>query len=285
MPRWAWGLREHWRHVKLANEELGMHVREMIRSRRETQEHAMDKHDLFSQLINARDANEALSEDELIGNVMIFLIAGHETTGHTLAILLGLLAFYPEEQDQVVKEIESLQEGERDLTYDDMRKLPYALAVLYETLRLYPMTPLLKKSVIADTHLTIGHGSNHAQVHRVPASSRVFILLAGVHYNPSYWDDPEHFVPARFMDTNWNRDTFIAFSLGPRACIGRRFAETTIVAALAKLLLKYRLSIDESRFELIPGESLLDRRQRFIKPIAKLTLTPAALPLVFTPRL
>lgn len=46
---------------------------------------------------------------------MIFLIAGHETTGHTLAILLGLLALYPEEQDQVVKEIESIQEDRRDL--------------------------------------------------------------------------------------------------------------------------------------------------------------------------
>lgn len=44
-----------------------MHVREMIRSRRETQEQAMDRHDLFSQLINARDASEVLSEDELIG--------------------------------------------------------------------------------------------------------------------------------------------------------------------------------------------------------------------------
>lgn len=46
---------------------------------------------------------------------MMFLIAGHETTGHTLAILLGLLALYPEEQDQVVHEMKSLREGDGDL--------------------------------------------------------------------------------------------------------------------------------------------------------------------------
>ena len=46
---------------------------------------------------------------------MIFLIAGHETTGHTLAIILGLLALYPEEQDQVVQEIKSIQGAESDL--------------------------------------------------------------------------------------------------------------------------------------------------------------------------
>ena len=47
--------------------------------------------------------------------MIIFLIAGHETTGHTLAIVLGLLALYPEEQDQVVQEIKSLQKDEDDL--------------------------------------------------------------------------------------------------------------------------------------------------------------------------
>ncbi|KAF8597591.1 cytochrome P450 [Ceratobasidium sp. AG-I] len=239
---------------------LKMHVREMIQSRRESQDRNTQRHDLLSQLINARDSNDALSEDELVGNVMIFLIAGHETTGHTLAILLGLLALYPGEQERVGQEIKNLREGEDDLTYDDMRQLPYALAVLYETLRLYPM------------------------VQHVPASSRAFIFTTGVHYNPSYWDYPEEFTPARFIDTDWNRDAFIPFSLGPRACIGRRFAETTIVAVLAKLLSKYSVSVDESRFESIPGESMLDRQQRFINPMTKLTLTPAALPLIFIPR-
>ncbi|KAF8597590.1 cytochrome P450 [Ceratobasidium sp. AG-I] len=284
MPNWAWGLRKHWRHVKLVNDELGIHIREMIQSRRESQDHDTQRHDLFSQLVNARDGNETLSEDELVGNVMIFLVAGHETTGHTLAILLGLLALYPGEQEQAAQEIKNLRNGEGDLTYDDMRRLPYALAVMYETLRLYPMVTILIRDAVADTHLTFGHATDQTQVRHVPASSRAFIFMSGVHYNPSYWDDPEEFVPARFMDTNWNRDAFIPFSLGPRACIGRRFAETTVVAVLAKLLSKYSITIDESRFKSIPGESMLDRRQRFLNPTMKLALTPVPLPLVFTPR-
>lgn len=110
-----------------------MHVHEMIQSRRENQGCPAQRHDLLSQLVDARDANQALSEEELVGelqvfqtqcslltavvsgNVLIFLIAGHETTGHTLAILLGLLALYPEEQDQVVGQIGSLERVHGDL--------------------------------------------------------------------------------------------------------------------------------------------------------------------------
>lgn len=66
--------------------------------------------------------------------------------------------------------------------------------------------------------------------------------------------------------------------------VATRFAEATVVAVLAKLLSKYSVSIDETRFKSIPGESMLDRRQRLINPTTRLTLTPAALPLLFTPR-
>lgn len=284
MPAWGWCLRKHWRYLKQANDELRVYIHEMIQSRRSTQGGAI-QHDLFSRLVDARDEGEGLSEDELVGNILIFLVAGHETTAHALATVLALMALYPEEQVKLVQQIHNLQGDRPELTYDDMRKLTYATAIMYEALRLYPAVPLLPKVTHSDTTLIVGRGGHDAQVHHMPSSTRAFILTCGLHYNPSYWDDPEDFVPSRFIDTNWNYDAFIPFSLGPRACIGRRFGETTIIAMLVKLISKYRVSVDETRFKPISGESILDRRQRLLNPTSKVTLTPAALPLIFTPRM
>ncbi|KAB5592694.1 hypothetical protein CTheo_3894 [Ceratobasidium theobromae] len=148
---------------------------------------------------------------------------------------------------------------------------------------MFPMVTNMARRATTDTTLTFGHGANTQTIH-IPASTHAFILPNSLHYSPSYWDEPEDFNPDRFMDPYWNRDAFVPFSLGPRACIGRRFAETTLVAGLSVLISKYEISIDESRFKPIPGESMAERRTRLIRPSAGLTLTPATIPLIFTPR-
>ncbi|KAG9091740.1 hypothetical protein FRC06_000395 [Ceratobasidium sp. 370] len=301
MPSWAWGLRESWRYVKKANDELRLYIHEMITDRRELQDMAArslaeENHDIFNQIVHAHDDNDILSEDELIGNAFVFLIAGHETTAHSLVIALALLALYPEEQAKLAQEIQAARPEGRDFTYDDMPKMPYALAVLYETLRLYPMdlrtsssfknqAPVIPKYATTDTTLTINAPAPHRLARlNVPESARVSILAHGLHYNPQYWDDPFDFCPARFMSQDWNRDAFIPFSAGPRSCIGRRFAETTVVASLTGLLSKYNVSVDETRFEAIPGESIIDRRERFFNFSYKITPAPQKVALVFTPR-
>ncbi|CAE6510176.1 unnamed protein product [Rhizoctonia solani] len=289
MPSWAWGLRKEWSHAKQAHEELRLYLQEMIATRRELKEQQIQellsqRHDLFNQLIYARDANDMLTEDELIGNVFIFLLGGHETSAHTFAIILSLLALYPEIQDKLVKQIQELEQEHGDLTYSHIQLLTYAMAVIYETLRLFPMkVAIMPKKATTDTTVTVGFPLNTHTV-QVPASTTVHVFATGLHYSPNYWENPNEFNPERFMDPHWNRDAFIAFSLGPRACIGRRFAETTLVAELYTLVSKYKVSIDESRFKPIEGESILERRSRLINPEVRLTLTPAPIPLVFSPR-
>lgn len=89
--------------------------------------------------------------------MFLFLFAGHETTAHSVAFTLGLLALYPEEQRKVVDQIQELQQEKHDFVrdsrghqyfklelvfiqnYEDLSKYTYTLAVLYEALRLYPI--------------------------------------------------------------------------------------------------------------------------------------------------
>ncbi|KAF8605417.1 cytochrome P450 [Ceratobasidium sp. AG-I] len=287
LPNWAWGLRKRWKDVKQAYDELMASFNEIIASRRDQSNvsvQAVKKDDILSQLLEAHDSDEKLTTNELIGNIFIFMIAGHETTAHTLGFVVGLLALYPNVQDRLVQHIAEVQPEDREFIYEDHHKLTYVTAVLYETLRLYPAVITIPKHALVDAELTVSLKPGTTEVISIPASTRVGIHVPGLHYNSKYWDDPEDFIPERFLDPKWNRDAFIPFAVGPRSCIGRRFAETVLSAFLVRILSKYRVSIDESKFKSIPGESILDRKARFLRPKAILSLAPPKLPLVFTPR-
>ncbi|KDN42030.1 hypothetical protein RSAG8_07075, partial [Rhizoctonia solani AG-8 WAC10335] len=239
LPKWIFNWRKDWIKLRDAYEELRLYFQEMISSRRAanipgSRIQAEEQHDLFNQLILAHDDTNTLSEEELVGNMFLFLFAGHETTAHSTAFTLGLLAIYPEEQRKVVEQIQELQQEGHEF---------------------------VRGSCVNQS-----------------------INIAGVHYNPNYWDDPTDFIPARFLDPNWDRDTFIPFLAGPRACIGRRFAETTAVTVLVRLLSKYTVTVDETMFNSIEGEPIRSRRERFLGAGTRTTLTPGKFPLVFTPR-
>ncbi|CEL61352.1 hypothetical protein RSOLAG1IB_12437 [Rhizoctonia solani AG-1 IB] len=197
--------------------------------------------------------------------------------------MLSLIALYPQVQDKLFEQVQQLEKEHGNLTYSHIQLLTYAMAVVYETLRLFPMVGFMPKKSTVDTKLTVGFPPN-TQSLQVPASTLVYIYSTGLHYHPGYWESPEDFDPERFMDPYWNRDAFVAFSLGPRACIGRRFAETTLVAELVTLISKSRVAIDETRFKFVEGESIVERRSRLIHPEVRLTLSPGAIPLVFSRR-
>ncbi|KAG8694806.1 hypothetical protein FRC08_008248, partial [Ceratobasidium sp. 394] len=211
LPDWAWKLRKHWRFVKEAYDEVLAYLHEMIDQRRNPSKHGSEmteKHDLFTQLLDAHDAGDKLIADELIGNIFVFLIAGHETTSHTLGFLFGLLALYPEEQAKLVQHIEQNRPESRDFAYEDIHRLTYVTATLYETLRLYPSIIQISRHAPADTHMNLGSGKTIS----VPSQTRVGIHVPGLHYNPKYWDDPFEFAPSRFLNPNWNREAFVPFA-------------------------------------------------------------------------
>jgi cytochrome P450 len=105
--------------------------------------------------------------------------------------------------------------------------------------------------------------------------------VAGLHYNPKYWEDPFTFKPERFLG-DWNRDAFLAFSGGYRGCVGRKFSETEGAAVLTILISQFIVSIkDEPQFA---SETYEQRKARVLDARAMLTLAPIHLPLVFRRR-
>ncbi|TFY75699.1 hypothetical protein EWM64_g8312 [Hericium alpestre] len=272
VPDYAMGLTERLRNVRLAFEELDAYMLEMIRARRNA-EKTEERYDLFSSLLEASedtsDGEPALTDSELwqgadflstTGNIFIFLVAGHETTAHTLCFTFAMLALYPEVQDRLYEQIKTLMpDPARIPTYDEMPKYTYSMAVFYETLRMFPPVVGIPKESAEDTSLNVSNAAGETTTIPIPRGTALAIHTPGLHYNPRYWENPHEFKPERFLG-DWNRDAFLPFSAGARACLGRRFFETEGIAILTMLMSRYSVAVkEEPQFA---GETFEQRRAR-----------------------
>ncbi|KAG7096557.1 hypothetical protein E1B28_003979 [Marasmius oreades] len=272
------------RKVKLAFDELDQYMHEMI-SARQNAEKKEERYDLFSSLMDANDSpgfgQAPLTEQEVIGNIFIFLIAGHETTAHTLAYTLGLLALYQEEQEILYQHIKSVIPDDRLPTYEEMPLLTQTTAVIYETLRLFPSVNGVPKKCAEDTTLVAQSAEGETKAISIPRGTSISINVIGLHYNPRYWKDPYEFRPSRFRG-DWPRDAFLPFSGGARACIGRKFSETEGTVILTMLISRYKVSVkEEPQFS---GETFEEKKARIFASKPGITIAPIRMPLVFTRR-
>ncbi|PBK85291.1 cytochrome P450 [Armillaria gallica] len=283
VSRWAMGLTPKWAKVRAAFDELELYMLEMIRNRR-TAEQKGERYDLFSSLLDANDDEDGggggeteLTDQELLGNVFIFLVAGHETTGHTLALTLTLLALHYDQQENLYRHIKSIVPDGRNPTYEEMPLFTHSLGAFYETLRLFPPVTIPKTSV-EDTVFVCTNKAGERRPIPVPQGSIVRFDVVGLHRNPRYWKDPEVFNPSRFL-VDWPREAFMPFSQGAHACMGRKFSETEGVAVLTMLISRYKITVNGK-----PGETFEEKKERVLKTRMGITLTPVHVPLVFTRR-
>ncbi|TFK73973.1 cytochrome P450 [Pluteus cervinus] len=282
VPDRLFGMTEHLRNVRLAFDELRQYMKEMIDERQNSDKGL--KHDLFNSLLDANDVDDLsqrLTDDELLGNIFIFLVAGHETTSHTLCFAFALLALYPEEQDKLHHHIMGVLSDKTVPTYDQMPQLTHSMAVFNETLRMFPPVPTIPKISAEDTTLVTENSNGERQTIPVPKGTKIIINTVGLHYNQKYWHDPSTFKPSRFLG-DWPRDAFQPYSSGARACLGRRFFETEGIAILTMLVARYKIEVkEEPQFV---GETFEERKARILTTRPGLTLTPVRVPLVFKRR-
>ncbi|KAJ3984113.1 cytochrome P450 [Lentinula detonsa] len=285
-PNWAMGLTEHTRRVRLAFEELDRetiqsHMLEII-SKRRNAEKKEERHDLLSSLLDASADDPSFTDRDLTGNIFIFLVAGHETTAHTLCFTFAMLALYPDQQEILYQHIKSILADGRLPTYEEMPLFTHSMAVFNETLRMFPPVNGIPKYSAEDTSLTVGNAAGDKLVLPVPRGTHIVINTVGLHYNPRYWKDPEEFRPSRFLEPDWPRDAFVPFSAGPRACIGRKFFETEGIAILTMIISRYKIEIkEEPQFA---SETFEQRKARVLAAKPGLTITPIRVPLVFKRR-
>jgi len=285
LPNWAKNATKQTRKLDLAFTELKQYMLEMVEARKDVDK-VEERYDLLSGLLDAAQdepgSEAALSDDELIGNTFIFLLAGHETTAHTLCFSFALLALYPDEQERLYQHIKEVMSSLNGMpAYEDMSRFTQSLAVFYETLRLFPPVAAIPKVAAQDTTLTVSNVNGGKTTFPVPSGTQVELHVPGLHYNPRYWKEPHKFMPERFLG-DWPKDAFIPFSQGARACLGRRFFETEGIAIMTMLVSRYKIEVkEEPEFA---GETFEERYARITAFSQGLTTTPLRVPLVFKRR-
>ena len=201
---------------------------------------------LVNALLAAADpeTGQKLSDDDICNDLLIFMLAGHDTTATTLTYALWQLGHNPEMQDRVAAEVTAI--GDRELTPDDVPRLTYTAQVLNESLRLCPPAAGVGRTATQDIVV---------DGYRVEAGSIVAIGISAVHRDPALWDHPLAFNPDRFSPENSkirDRWQFIPFAAGPRSCIGEHFAMLVTTLALATIVRSNRI---ESLADDFPLES------------------------------
>ncbi|WP_030106980.1 cytochrome P450 [Actinoalloteichus caeruleus] len=193
-----------------------------------------DGADLLSRLIRTRDEDgDRLSPSEVRDQVLLFLLAGHETTATALSFSLHLLATHPEEQRRTRDEVDRVLGGREPLPAD-LPDLDHTTRVVKEALRLYPSAPVIARSAREDTEI---------DGHRIPAGTEVALMPWVTHRHPAYWSEPERFDPDRFLperEATRPRYAWYPFGGGPRACIGQHFSMLETVLVLSMLTHAYR---------------------------------------------
>lgn len=197
---------------------------------------------LVQALIAARDpeTGRQLSDAEIRCELVIFLLAGHDTTSTTLSYAMWALGHHSEIQDRVRAEVAGL--GQRRLTPADVPQLRYTVAVLHEALRLCPPAPVVTRTATADIDVA---------GYRVEAGTELVVGISAMHRDPALWDNPLIFVPDRFSPENSadrDRWQYLPFGGGPRSCIGDHFAMLEATLALATIIRDVEIHSSEDEF-------------------------------------
>jgi cytochrome P450 len=190
-------------------------------------------------------------------------MAGHETTANSLAWSWFLLSQAPEEEARLHAELDEILSG-RLPRLDDVPRLVFTRAVFEEAIRLYPPVPFLGRQALQDEQI---------RNRKIPKGSLVAVVPWLLHRHRRLWDQPDHFIPARFLPENAGarqRYSYVPFSVGPRVCAGQAFGLTEAILCLATLAQRARL-------RLAPGA--------VVAPVCRLTLRPGdTLPMLVEPR-
>jgi cytochrome P450 len=225
------------RQLERARRELFAVCDQIISDRRSR---STSEPDMLGLLIDARDSGTAMTDAEVRDQVLIFLLAGHETTSTALTFALYLLARHQDVQAEVRAEVDEID----GVPNAAQAALPYTTMVLKETMRIFPSAPLTGRRSVADDEIS---------GYLFPAGSDVLLAPWVTHRHPEFWESPQVFDPLRFTperEKGRHRYAWFPFGGGPRACIGQHFSMLESTIALAGLLQNFTFTAtgDEPKY-------------------------------------
>ncbi len=239
------------RKVLDACERIRQHIGDLVDPRLDGSAPAED--DIVEAVIAARDAEtgKGFTREELIDELGVFFLAGHETTASVLTWAFFILSQRPDVLERIRREVDDVV-GDGPVSIQAVKQLGFIRNVFRETLRLYPPITFIPR--VAAEATTIGD-------YRVKKGAMIMVSPWTAHRNALLWRDADRFDPDRFdAAAGEDKGVLMSFGLGPRVCIGAAFATIESGLILARLARRYDFDV---------------RDAERVRPVARLTTRPA----------
>ncbi|XP_049808885.1 probable cytochrome P450 4aa1 [Schistocerca nitens] len=206
---------------------------------------------LLTCLLPGNKLGVTATEKEILDEAITLSSTGTETTADTMGYMMTLLGLHPEWQERAQRELDDVfgTGGDylRPVTTADFAQLPVLDAIVKETLRLFPTAPAAPYVVTEDIPLAGGR-------YVAPRGSTAMVAYYLLHRQPQLFPDPHKFDPSRFLEggsaTNRKPYSYVPFGVGPRKCVGGRYATLQIKTVLSTVLRRYHILPGSSRKDL-----------------------------------
>ncbi|XP_059479282.1 probable cytochrome P450 6a14 isoform X2 [Neocloeon triangulifer] len=179
-----------------------------------------------------------LTDEMVVGQCLLFLLAGYDTSSTLLSFAAYELALNPEIQEKAREEVlAAVEKSDGELSYDTLNDMPYLENVLMETLRRHPPVSRVERSCTVPSYTIPGTSAV------LKKGDIIMIPIRGLSLDPKHFPDPLKFNPDRFLPEERAKRSpyvFMPFGSGPRNCIGMRFAMMSTRLAMATLLKSYK---------------------------------------------
>ncbi|EGF81695.1 hypothetical protein BATDEDRAFT_87209 [Batrachochytrium dendrobatidis JAM81] len=196
--------------------------------------------DVLERLLNSRTGDLVLSEEEIISEIIGFIIAGYDTTASTMTFIIFQLCIHPEIQTKLVTDIcEIYSKLDKDIDMENIMHFEYLDWVIKEAQRLDSVLQNVMRVSTNDIQL-MGY--------EFKAGTQFMLRIADIHRDERYWKDPLRFNPDRWAEP-CVPGTFLPFGDGAFKCIGQKMAMVEIKVVMIHLLREFQ-------FELVPNQKL-----------------------------
>lgn len=242
LPLPKWFPRFHSRETRRTARKIRTLITQLTAERMRAIEAERAPDDLATKIMTTPDpeTGERFGTDEMVDQVAIFFLAGHETSASALAWSLYLLAMHPEWQERVADEARAAFDPEK-VYFSTVSKLRVSRDVFREAMRLYPPVPMMVREATCPERF---------RDREVPKGSQIVLSPWHLHRHERLWERPDAFDPARFQTENGKtclRNAYIPFSAGQRVCPGSGFAMIEGPLILSMLVRAYRFDLVAER--------------------------------------
>ncbi|KAJ9057536.1 hypothetical protein DSO57_1021745 [Entomophthora muscae] len=207
---------------------------------------ALGESTLLSHFLKATDkqSNQVLSKESILAETHLLLFAGTDTSSNTLALFFHLLLSNQDAYEKATAEVRACSKNGAMLSYDTINaEMPYLKACLKESMRVLPVVSGNLVRYSPKEGMTI-------LGHHIPGGCELATPIYSIHRSPWLWDNPEAFMPERWIHDQTRStgrlaesENFIPFLVGPRACIGKELALLEMHLACANILARFDLQL------------------------------------------